>query len=573
MEGKMTTQVSTKNKRAVLYARVSSDDQKDRGYSLPSQLDAMREYAGTRFILVGNKYYKKLDGKLVLTSAGDPDAIPACVEDFTGAVPIAERPEGKNLAAMVKARNVDAVIVYQVDRLSRDVVDLLATIRMWLQTGIEVYSLDVGKIESELDIVLVIKGWQGSDERKKIIERTSRGRYAKARSGKVVGNGWGLYGYRYITEPDPFSRRERVVGFIIHEPEAKVVRIIYRWYSFGDENGGKPLPLHSIAKRLSDLGIPCPGERARLHRIRESGMWNPVTVRNILTHEAYGGVWHYGRFVNDEPIAVNIPPIIDRETWETAQRRRDHNKRMSKRNRKHDYLLGGFIRCGCGSAMTGERGGKSNWFYYRCSHARRRFSNLEKIHCRERMARQDIIEQLVWNHIQQIITGNLDFEQALQNAQAQELANQDPKREELATVLEMIRETEAEAASLASALTKTSGGAVGKALEEKIVVLEKRYTLQIAKRDELQAALNKRTFTGENIATVIRFRENLRIGLENPTLEDKRRAFELMQLEVIVKDHRAHVKCILPAEPDVFELKHSRTNSSHSRQSTVNSQQ
>lgn len=44
------------------------------------------------------------------------------------------------------------------------------TVRNWLRVGVEVYALDVGKIESELDIVLVIKGWQGSDERKKIRE-------------------------------------------------------------------------------------------------------------------------------------------------------------------------------------------------------------------------------------------------------------------------------------------------------------------------------------------------------------------------------------------------------------------
>jgi predicted site-specific integrase-resolvase len=35
----------TMTKRAVLYARVSTDDQSDKGYSLPSQLEAMRKYA------------------------------------------------------------------------------------------------------------------------------------------------------------------------------------------------------------------------------------------------------------------------------------------------------------------------------------------------------------------------------------------------------------------------------------------------------------------------------------------------------------------------------------------------
>ena len=41
----MTHASSNRNKRAVLYARVSTDDQADKGYSLPSQLDACRKYA------------------------------------------------------------------------------------------------------------------------------------------------------------------------------------------------------------------------------------------------------------------------------------------------------------------------------------------------------------------------------------------------------------------------------------------------------------------------------------------------------------------------------------------------
>jgi len=164
------------HKRAVLYARVSTDDQADKGYSLPSQLEMCRKYA---------------------ERLGYP-VVAELTEDISGIMPISERPEGKKLTAMLKARQADAVTVYQVDRLSRDIVDLLAMVRVWLRAGVEVHTCDIGKVESELDIVLVIKGWQGGDERKKIVERTSRGRYAKAKAGKVVGNGWSPYGYRYV---------------------------------------------------------------------------------------------------------------------------------------------------------------------------------------------------------------------------------------------------------------------------------------------------------------------------------------------------------------------------------------
>src|SRR5687768_2151508 len=134
------------NKRAAIYVRVSSDDQAERGYSLPSQIEACQKFAWQKGFDIAAVYQ----------------------DDVSGAKPIASRPEGGELQNAIDARQINTVIIYQVDRLSRDIVDLLATVRDWLRAGIEIYALDVGQVTSELDIVLVIKGWQGGDERQKI---------------------------------------------------------------------------------------------------------------------------------------------------------------------------------------------------------------------------------------------------------------------------------------------------------------------------------------------------------------------------------------------------------------------
>jgi site-specific DNA recombinase len=107
-------------RKAVLYARVSTDDQADRGYSLPSQIDLCRKYA---------------------ERLGYP-VVAELTEDISGAIPIAERPEGKKLVAMFKARQADALIAYQVDRLYRDNIELLIAVRMWLRAGVEVHTCD-----------------------------------------------------------------------------------------------------------------------------------------------------------------------------------------------------------------------------------------------------------------------------------------------------------------------------------------------------------------------------------------------------------------------------------------------
>lgn len=209
-------------KNAAIYARVSTDDQAEHGYSLPSQIENCHKFAAVNGLNVTAIYQ----------------------DDISGVKSIASRPDGMQLQHAIESRHIKAVVVYRVDRLSRDIVDLLTSVRNWLRAGVEVYALDIGQITSELDIVLVIKGWQGSDERKKIIERTSSGRYGKAKSGKAVGAGTPPYGYSYHGGE-----------LSIDESQAQIVRMIFDWYVNGDESGAM-MSIKKIGKRLTQSGIP-----------------------------------------------------------------------------------------------------------------------------------------------------------------------------------------------------------------------------------------------------------------------------------------------------------------------------
>ncbi len=257
---------------------------------------------------------------------------------------------------MLKSRKANAVIVYQVDRLSRDIVDLLASVRDWIRGGIEVHTCDIGRIQSELDIVLVIKGWQGSDERQKIRERTMRGIQQKARSGKVLGGGKPPYGYQFALEG------KRVVGIVVDELEARIVRMIYRWYVHGAEDG-MPINTWTIANRLTQMKVTAPDQR-KTRRKRPSYVWGESTITRILKTEVYAGLWHYGKVAgkhgeggtrpSSEWLSVNVPASVDRSLWQAAQERREFNKRMSRRHCTHNYLLRGMVKCAhCGGAVCG----------------------------------------------------------------------------------------------------------------------------------------------------------------------------------------------------------------------------
>jgi len=158
---------------AVAYRRVSTEDQSDGGYSLPKQ----REY---------NEQYAR-DNQL--------DIVADFVEDVSGMVPIEERVEGRKLLDFLQRRGAAALIVHESDRLSRDIVNLLGTVQRLLRAGVQVHITDVGHVKSELDIVLVIRAWQGGSEHARIKARLMRGKMGKAESGKWVG-GTPPYGYR-----------------------------------------------------------------------------------------------------------------------------------------------------------------------------------------------------------------------------------------------------------------------------------------------------------------------------------------------------------------------------------------
>jgi site-specific DNA recombinase len=508
------------NKQAAIYARVSTDDQAEHGYSLPTQIEACQQFAWQRGFDVAAVYQ----------------------DDISGAKPITHRPEGGELRDAINARQIDVVIVYHVDRLSRDIVDLLATVRDWLRLGVEIFALDVGQVTSELDIVLVIKGWQGSDERQKIRERTMRGRTAKAKAGKVVGGGSPPYGYTY-------SNGE----LLVDNPKAEIVRMIFDWYINGDENGST-MNLVAIAQRLTDMGIPTPSSAHGWQRKQGKPTgWSNVLIRRLIISETYCGVWRYGKYINrggkggtrpiEEQIAVPVPAIVSREMWERAQARRAYNSKLAKRKMKHEYLLRGLIYCGCGRRMIGGGRNREDNFYYYCP---RRYScgtAAGSDLCREPLVKGEMIEWATWEYIINLVKDPQQFAARLRQAQAKEAATMQPKQRELEHIIALLIDTEKEADEIARAAMKVKG-IVGQRLEQQAEEIDQRYQALVARQTELLAEMNLE-LTDSNIDNLLEFREAVALGLENPTKEDKRQWLEFLQTEVTVTDGIAAITCRL----------------------------
>ena len=269
------------HKRAVLYLRVSTDEQKENGYGLIGQVDDCKDYAAR----LGFEIVKEFQ------------------EDYTGFSRFADRPVGREVMEFLKTKQADAVLVARVDRIARDSLEARIAARDWLKSGIELHTAKNGHIKNDNDIVFLIETWQGQEDYTKIVKIMRDGRNNKARTGNVVGNGRAPFGYQFIR-----NDKGKVIGLEIDLATGGVVRLIFTWYVYGDESG-KPLTLWAIGGKLTAMHIPTPAQlrdpdlkpekrgfsrkNARTGEpiMIRGGVWAHNSVSNILHNEVYAGVW------------------------------------------------------------------------------------------------------------------------------------------------------------------------------------------------------------------------------------------------------------------------------------------
>ena len=408
------------HKRAVIYARVSTKDQKEDGYGLDDQVKDCREYAERMGL----------------------EAVATLQEDISGTVPFAERPNGSKAIALLKAHEADAVLVHRGDRLSRDMIEGLIAGRLIIKLG-KLHVADYGEVPSDDDIAFVIGQWKAQKDRKQIIKNLAGGRNRKAESGKVVGQGLPPFGYVFARDS-----KGKVSSLAEVPDDAGIVRMIFDWYT------KDLLKARGIAQHLTELHITTPGERHGRFRKQGPGIWDNTSIWAILTDETYAGLWHYRKNIGkngqggmrpkSEQIAVNVPAIVDRATWQRAQAQIRENRLVSRRNAKYDYPLRGHVRCGCDAAMTGghlkPRG--RVYRYYFCQRVNRYYHGCQQRPCNAKRFPADDLERLTLDYIAGIIRNRDDFARLLREAQANELAQIEPKREALETVLEQIAQSE-----------------------------------------------------------------------------------------------------------------------------------
>jgi site-specific DNA recombinase len=331
-------------KKAILYARVSTDEQKEKGVSLDDQLEKCNAYAVLNDMQVVGKF----------------------MDNFTGTK--IDRPDFIKAREMLRTGKANAIICYDSDRLTRNPTDYVLLRDELLKLGVELHYVTRGYINLDDFGQMAMEDIQGRFARqwlKKIREGMDNGKNQKIKQGSVMVHQQPPYGYKTIKEG-------KLHKLEIYEEEAKIVRLIFRLYVYGDD--GKWFTMNQIANRLNEMGIEPHHDKRPTVKTPKSRQWKGIMISRLISRETYAGVWHW-KPETGEHLTVKVPAIIDRQTWEKAQELKSKNKQGRTKEHRYNALLRQRVTCGeCGYKMgvNSFKDGKRVHIYYKCSCAKRK---------------------------------------------------------------------------------------------------------------------------------------------------------------------------------------------------------
>ena len=348
--------MSQEKTKVYIYTSVSTTMQID-GYSLDAQKARMKAYADFNdYQIVGEYEDAGKSGKSIEGRA----SFCKMMDDIKS---------GKD--------GVAYVLVFKLSRFGRNAADVLSTLQVMQDFGVNLICVEDG-IDSSKDagkLMISVLSAVAEIERENIRVQTMEGRIQKAREGRWNG-GFAPYGYRLVD------------GVLqINEDEAPAIRTIFEQYVNTDTgaNGlSKYLEIHGFQKLARQNGT--------------SPLFSATLIRAILKNPVYCGKIAFGRRKLEKIHGTRneyhqVPQenyllvdglhegIVSEELWNAAQvKLLAQSKRYEPVNRsktEQAHLLSALVKCPiCGAEMYSNKCTKrkkdgtpyKSFSYYSCKH-------------------------------------------------------------------------------------------------------------------------------------------------------------------------------------------------------------
>ena len=522
-------------KNAAIYARVSSTQQKEE-HTIASQTAALVAFAKEHSCHVPREWIFEDEG-------------------YSGA--ILERPGLERIRDLAAEGQLQAVLVYSPDRLSRKYAYQVLLTEEFARHGVETIFIKAPQGENPEDRLAVqFQGMIAEYERAQILERSRRGKRYHARMGHVNVLCGAPYGYRYVRKT-----QDTAAYYEILEEQAVVVRNVYRWYT---RDG---LSIAAIMRRLNERHI----------RTRKGiSRWERSTVWAMLRNPAYKGLACFGKTrlgerqritrplrlrggfaqrnsvgherPREEWIEIPVPAIVSEQVFDRAQERLQENRRLSPRRTVQWSIVQSLVTCSkCGYRMcrSSTRSTARKIHYYRCLGSDG-WRHLNGPLCDSRPVRQDLLDHVVWDEILKLLEDPTLIQSEIgRRLAAARDASPNKKREE----------------TLQRDLTRTRKGIerLVTAYQESLLSLEelRARTPELRRREKtLEAELKSIVDQTENRAAYLRLTETLstfmarlRSSAQTLDMAERQRIVRLLVKEVLVGDDTITIRHSIPIPP------------------------
>lgn len=388
-----------------IYCRVSTEEQATEGYSISAQLQTLRQYAYLYGWQISEEYVDEgISGK-----------------DIKG------RPAMRRLISDVERGKFQAVLVWKISRLSRNMLDTLVLLDKFEDYDVKFisYSENFDTSSPIGKLVVQLMASIAEMERNTLSENVKLGMKQRALEGSW--NGGVVFGYDTVEKK-----------LVINEIEAKIVLLIYQLYSEGKG-------LKAITNQLNKAG----------YRTKRNRHFSINGVATILDNAMYNGKISWlkvenwdtkrRRGKNPNPIFVEgqHEAIISDELWSVVQARRK-SKSFKQKQSNEPFLLSSLLRCpDCGQGMvpsnsthTLKDGTKRKYRYYVCSN----FHNKGSLACKPNLIKAYEAENTVIQRIDSFLASKDRFSHILQELNSKSIESLNQLTKELQSVDERLIE-------------------------------------------------------------------------------------------------------------------------------------
>jgi len=315
-------------RKCYIYTRVSTAAQTE-GYSLEAQQESLREYAEYRELEIVGDYCDA--GKSGMSIKGRP-AFREMMDDI-----ISQKDE------------IAYVLVFKLSRFGRNAADILKSLQMLQDYGIDLVSVSES-IDSSTQggrLTLAILSAVAEMEHENITTQFMAGRLQK-----FMGGGW--YG-----GPVPYGYRSQDGELIIEPSEAEIVKTVFELYL------KKGMGKSSVVKYLNENGY------VRTIKGKPS-VFTFSFISTMLENPLYCGRMQFkrrksdGSRNDDEPtlcVMGKHEPIVSEETWDAVNAKKEARTRPIRKLHEPDRVnvLSGLVKCPvCGGGMFALHNRKQN---------------------------------------------------------------------------------------------------------------------------------------------------------------------------------------------------------------------